>query len=99
MPPIRIRPFQRSDREQLTGLVNAHVGAVVAGLSISVSALMNQLEREPEEGIVDPGSVSSREPSAGGSASADAHGGDGARIHVTHGNSLQFPGREPCQCG
>jgi GNAT superfamily N-acetyltransferase len=49
-----IRPFQRSDREQLTGLVNAHIGAVVPGISVSVNALMSQLEREPGEGLVDP---------------------------------------------
>jgi ribosomal protein S18 acetylase RimI-like enzyme len=49
-----IRPFGRADRDQLTGLVNAHVAAVVPGGSISVNRLMSQLEREPEEGIVDP---------------------------------------------
>jgi GNAT superfamily N-acetyltransferase len=51
---IQIRPFQRSDREQLTALVNAHIGAVVPGVSVSVNVLMSQLEREPDEGIVDP---------------------------------------------
>lgn len=54
MPSIQIRPFHRGDREQLTGLVNAHVGAVVPGVSISVNTLMSQLEREPGEAIVDP---------------------------------------------
>lgn len=49
-----IRPFQRADRDQLTALVNAHVAAVVPGASISVNALMSQLEREPAELIVDP---------------------------------------------
>jgi len=49
-----IRPFQRSDRDQLTGLVNAHIAAVVPGVSVSVNALMSQLEREPGEAIVDP---------------------------------------------
>jgi hypothetical protein len=49
-----IRPFHRADRDQLTALVNAHVAAVVPGASISVNALMSQLEREPAELIVDP---------------------------------------------
>jgi hypothetical protein len=55
-----IRPFQRSDREQLTALVNAHIGAVVPGVSVSVNALMSQLEREPDEAIVDPWVVERR---------------------------------------
>jgi GNAT superfamily N-acetyltransferase len=49
-----IRPFRRSDREQLTALVNAHVAAVIPGVTVSVNALLNQLEREPGEAIVDP---------------------------------------------
>jgi GNAT superfamily N-acetyltransferase len=51
---IQIRPFHRSDREQLTELVNAHVGVVVPGVSVSVNTVMSQLEREPGEAIVDP---------------------------------------------
>ena len=47
-----IRPFARSDREQLTDLVNRHVHAVVAGVSLSVNAVMSQLEREPLDAIV-----------------------------------------------
>jgi GNAT superfamily N-acetyltransferase len=43
----------RSDREQVTSLVNAHIAAVVPGASVSVQALMSQLEREPGEFIVD----------------------------------------------
>jgi GNAT superfamily N-acetyltransferase len=35
-------------------LVNAHVAAVVPGVSVSVSGLLSQLEREPGEFIVDP---------------------------------------------
>jgi GNAT superfamily N-acetyltransferase len=54
MSSIEIRPFNRSDREQLTVLVNAHVEAVVPGVSISVNAVMSQLEREPGEYVVDP---------------------------------------------
>ena len=54
MHPIQVRPFRRPDREQLTALVNTHVGAVVPGVSVSVNVLMSQLEREPEETIVDP---------------------------------------------
>ena len=55
-----IRPFQRSDRDHLTGLVNAHVQAVVPGGAVSVNALMSQLEREPGEQIVDPWVVERR---------------------------------------
>jgi hypothetical protein len=55
-----IRPFSRADRDQLTALVNAHVAAVVPGVSISVNALMSRLEREPAEVIVDPWVVERR---------------------------------------
>ena len=51
---VEVRPFARHDREQVTALVNAHVGAVVPGVSVSVNAVMSQLEREPGEYIVDP---------------------------------------------
>jgi GNAT superfamily N-acetyltransferase len=54
MPEVLIRPFQRRDREQVTELVNAHVGAALPGVSVSVNAVMSQLEREPGEIIVDP---------------------------------------------
>ena len=48
-----VRLFRRDDREQLTGLVNAHVAAVVPGMSVSVNTVLSQLEREPGEFIVD----------------------------------------------
>lgn len=51
--PTQIRPFRRSDRDQVTSLVNAHVAAVVPGVSVSVQVLLSQLEREPGEFIVD----------------------------------------------
>jgi GNAT superfamily N-acetyltransferase len=54
MSSVEIRPFRRGDRDQLTELVNAHVHAVVPGLSVSVNTVMSQLEREPGEFIVDP---------------------------------------------
>ncbi len=54
MLSIQIRPFQRADREQLTKLVNAHIAAVLPGVSVSVNTVMSQLEREPAEPIVDP---------------------------------------------
>jgi GNAT superfamily N-acetyltransferase len=54
MSSTLIRPFLRSDREQVTNLVNAHIGAVLPGVSVSVNAVMSQLEREPGEAIVDP---------------------------------------------
>src|SRR6478752_5958547 len=54
MPPIAIRPFRRSDRDQLTDLVNMHVEAVLPGVTVSPNAVLSQLEREPGEPIVDP---------------------------------------------
>jgi GNAT superfamily N-acetyltransferase len=54
MSSIEVRPFRRGDREQLTALVNAHVAAVVPGMSVSVNAVLSQLEREPGEFIVGP---------------------------------------------
>jgi GNAT superfamily N-acetyltransferase len=53
MSAIEVRPFRRSDRHQLTDLVNAHVQAVVPGVSVSVNAVLSQLEREPGEVVVD----------------------------------------------
>jgi hypothetical protein len=49
-----IRPFERRDRDQLTALVNLHVAAVIPGVVLSVNTVLGQLEREPEETIVDP---------------------------------------------
>ena len=54
MSRITVRPFRRADRVQLTELVNAHVGAVVPGWAVSPNAVMSQLERQPEEAVVDP---------------------------------------------
>jgi ribosomal protein S18 acetylase RimI-like enzyme len=54
MPPFEIRPFQRSDREQLTALVNAHIDAVIPGCAVSVNTVLSQLERESSEYVVDP---------------------------------------------
>lgn len=54
MSPVEIRPFHRRDREQLTGLVNAHAAAVVPGMGVSVATVLSQLEREPGEFIVGP---------------------------------------------
>jgi GNAT superfamily N-acetyltransferase len=54
MSEVQVRPFRRPDREQLTTLVNAHIQAVVPGLSVSVNTVMSQLERDPGEFIVDP---------------------------------------------
>lgn len=54
MPPIVIRPFRRSDRDQLTRLVNAHVEAVLPGVTVPPNAVLGQLEREPGEYVVDP---------------------------------------------
>jgi GNAT superfamily N-acetyltransferase len=51
---VEVRPFRREDRQQVTALVNAHVQAVMPGVSVSVNAVLSQLEREPGEFIVDP---------------------------------------------
>jgi GNAT superfamily N-acetyltransferase len=57
VPSIEVRPFQRRDREQLTALVNAHIEVVLPGVAVSVNAVLSQLEREPDEAIVDPWAV------------------------------------------
>lgn len=54
MSTCEVRPFRRADRDQVTALVNAHVQAVVPGMSVSVNTVLSQLEREPGEFIVDP---------------------------------------------
>jgi ribosomal protein S18 acetylase RimI-like enzyme len=54
MSSVQVRPFRRADREQLTALINAHIQAVVPGVSVSVNTVMSQLERDPGEFIVDP---------------------------------------------
>ena len=54
MSTVAVRPFRRGDRDQLTRMINAHIGAVVPGFSVSVNTVMSQLEREPAEFIVDP---------------------------------------------
>lgn len=54
MATVQVRPFRRSDRDQLTRLVNRHVAAVMPGASVSVNTVLSQLEREPSEFIVDP---------------------------------------------
>lgn len=54
MSTISVRPFRRSDRDQLTQLVNAHADAVVPGMSVSVNTVVSALERQPGEFIVDP---------------------------------------------
>lgn len=54
MPTCEIRPFRRSDRAQLTDLVNAHVEAVLPGVTVSANRVLGQLERDPGEYVVDP---------------------------------------------
>ncbi|WP_306319454.1 MULTISPECIES: GNAT family N-acetyltransferase [unclassified Streptomyces] len=49
-----VRPFRRADRDQLTTLINAHVAAVVPGLSVSVNTVLSSLERQPDEFVTDP---------------------------------------------
>ncbi len=54
MPSVAVHPFRRSDRDQLTQLVNSHAEAVVPGMGVSVSTLLSSLERQPGEFIEDP---------------------------------------------
>jgi hypothetical protein len=57
MSAVQVRPFRRSDRDQLTQLtqlVNAHAEAVVPGMSASVNTVLSSLERRPGEFIEDP---------------------------------------------
>ena len=54
MSSAEVRPFRRSDREQVTALINAHAGAVVPGMSVSASTVLSALEREPGEFVTDP---------------------------------------------
>jgi len=54
MSSVQVRPFRRSDRDQLTQLVNAHAEAVVPGMSASVNTVLSSLERRPGEFIEDP---------------------------------------------
>jgi GNAT superfamily N-acetyltransferase len=54
MPAPEVRPFRRTDRDQLTDLVNMHVAAVVPGVSVSVNTVLGELERQPGEFITDP---------------------------------------------
>ena len=54
MSATQVRPFRRDDREQVTALINSHAQAVVPGVTVSVQAVLRQLEREPGETIVDP---------------------------------------------
>lgn len=52
--PVAVRLFERRDRDQLTTLVNLHVAAVIPGIVLSVNTVLAQLEREPDENILDP---------------------------------------------
>jgi GNAT superfamily N-acetyltransferase len=54
MSSVQVRPFRRSDREQLTKLVNAHAEAVIPGMSVSVNTVLSSLERRAGEFIEDP---------------------------------------------
>lgn len=45
MSSIEVRLFRRSDRDQLTQLVNAHAAAVVPGMGAAVSAVVSALAR------------------------------------------------------
>ena len=53
MTDVQVRPFRRDDRDQLTALVNAHISAVVPGVTASVNTVLRRLESEPGEVLVD----------------------------------------------
>ena len=54
MSALTVRPFRRDGRDQLTDLVNAHIAAVVPGVSVSVNTVLSDLERRPAEFVIDP---------------------------------------------
>ena len=54
MPESVVRPFRRADRDQLTGLVNAHISTVVPGWAVSTAVLLAQIERDPAQYVTDP---------------------------------------------
>jgi hypothetical protein len=54
MSAVEVRPFRRSDRDQLTQLVKTHAAAVIPGMGVSVSAVLSALARQPGEFIEDP---------------------------------------------
>jgi hypothetical protein len=62
MSDVRVRPFRRGDRDQLTHLVNAHAEAVVPGMSVSVNTVLGSLERpaDPHRARVDQGAFNRR---------------------------------------
>ncbi len=51
---VEVRAFRRADGEQVTALVNAHVQAVLPGVSVPQNAVLGQLERDTSEFIVYP---------------------------------------------
>jgi hypothetical protein len=44
VPSIDVRPFRRADRDQLAELVNAHIQTALPGVTVSVNAVLKQLE-------------------------------------------------------
>ena len=54
MPLPVVRPLRRTDRDQLSALVNAHVCTVVPGWAVSTAALLAQVERDPAQYVTDP---------------------------------------------
>ena len=56
--PAEVRPFRRSDRDQLTELVNAHVEAVLPGVTLPPNAVLGQLAVfRPPAHVRDPAQV------------------------------------------
>jgi GNAT superfamily N-acetyltransferase len=54
VPDPALRPFRRADRDQLTGLVNAHISTVVPGWAVSTAVLLAQIERDPAQYVTEP---------------------------------------------
>jgi GNAT superfamily N-acetyltransferase len=54
VPDAAVRPFRRTDRDQLAVLVNAHVASVVPGWAVSTAVLLAQIERDPGQYVTDP---------------------------------------------
>ena len=56
--PAEVRPCRRSDRDQLTDLVNAHVEAVLPGVTLPPNAVLGQLAVfRPPAHVRDPAQV------------------------------------------
>lgn len=89
MSDVRVRPFRRGDRDQLTQLVNAHAEAVVPGMRTSVNTVLGSLERRPGEFIEDlPGPGTWPGPPLPGLTARRSAGINGCRISAVLGQEV-----------